>query len=166
MEKLLRQAGICIIILLSVMVLKGLNISAVDKALEVGSQQISKDYSIDDIMTFGTKAVETVKGTHAVMVNAVAPSSGIRYGEPIDEMVSGAVSQVYSVSGGTVIAVGEDEQYGKYVKIAHGKESESMYGNCKEIYVRPLERVKKGQVIAEYDVFNEQDFYYTLSYLK
>jgi hypothetical protein len=166
MEKLLKQTGICIIILLSVMVLQGLNISVVDKALTVCSQQISKDYTLDDVMTFGMKTIETFKGAQAVVVNVVAPSNETRYGEPIDELVSGKVSQVYAVSRGTVIAVGEDGEYGKYIKIAHGKESESMYGHCKEIYARPLERVKKGQVIAEYEISNEQDFYYTLSYLK
>ena len=165
MEKVLKQTAICIIILFTIMVLKDLNISAVDKALTVCSRQISKDYTLDDIMTFGTKAVETMKGAQAVMVSTVEGGQ-IRYGEPIDQMVSGTVSQVYAVSGGTVVAVGENEQYGKYVRVVHGKESESMYGNCKTIYVRPLERVKKGQVIAEYDVYNAEDFYYALSYLK
>jgi len=166
MEKLLKQCGICIIILLAVLVLKDLNIPAVNKALAAGSQQISRDYTLDDIMTFGVKAFETVQGAQAVMVSAVAPGGGIRYGEPIDAMVSGAVSQVYAVSGGTVIAVGESDERGKYIRIAHGKEAESVYGNCKVIFVRPLERVRKGQIIAEYDNYNEQDFYYALSYMR
>ena len=166
MERFYKQTGVCIIILLAIMVLQGLNITAVNKVLAVCSQQIMKDYTIDDVMTFGIKSIETFKGAQAVVVNAVAPSKETRYGEPIDELVVGEVSQVYAVSGGTVIAVGEDDRYGKYVKITHGKEAESMYGNCKEVYVRPLERVKKGQVIAEYETINKEDFYYALSYLK
>jgi murein DD-endopeptidase MepM/ murein hydrolase activator NlpD len=100
------------------------------------------------------------------MVSAVAPGAGIQYGEPIDAMVSGTVSQIYAVSGGTVIAVGENDEYGKYIRIAHGKEAESVYGNIRQVYVRPLERVKKGQVIAEYENSAEQDFYYALSHLR
>ena len=166
MERLLKQVGICIIILLTILVLKDLNISAVNNALEVASRQISRDYTLDDVMTFGARAVSTVRDAQSVMASAVAPNGGARFGEPIDAMVSGSVSQVYAVSGGTVIAVGENEEYGKYIRIAHGKEAESVYGNIRQVFVRPLERVRKGQVIAEYENANEQDFYYALSYLR
>ncbi|MCL2436747.1 MAG: M23 family metallopeptidase [Clostridiales bacterium] len=166
MEKLFKQIGICIIILLTVMVLRDLNISTVNRFLEIGSQQISRDYTLDDMMVFGARAVETVRGAQAVMVSGVAPSREIRFGEPIDVMASGPVSQVFAVSGGTVIAVGENEERGKYIRIAHGREAESVYGNCKVIFVRPLERVRKGQVIAEFDNDNERDFYHTLLHLR
>jgi len=166
MEKFLKQAGICIIILLSVLVLQSLNITWVNKGLTVCSQQISKNYTVDDLVTFGTGAIETMKGASAVIASvAISPNAG-RYGEPIDEMRVGKVSSIYAVCGGTVIAAGEDEKLGRYIKIAHGNKSESTYGHCSTVYVRPLERVKKGQIIAEYENESEEEFYYAMAELK
>ena len=70
------------------------------------------------------------------------------------------------VSNSRVSAVGENEKIGKFVKITHGEEAESIYGNCRAIQVKELERVKKGQTIATFEKTADNEFYYELSSLK
>ncbi|MPN34271.1 hypothetical protein SDC9_181764 [bioreactor metagenome] len=56
--------------------------------------------------------------------------------------------QVHSVGGGIVSEIGVSDQYGKYIKIVHGDDIVSVYGGCSQIYVKSLEKVQKGQLIA------------------
>lgn len=56
--------------------------------------------------------------------------------------------QVYAAGGGTVAEIGKSSQYGNYIRIAHGNKIETIYGGCTKIYVKSLEKVKKGQIIA------------------
>ena len=56
--------------------------------------------------------------------------------------------QVFAVGGGIVSEIGQSSQYGNYVKVVHGDDIVSIYGGCSQIYVKSLEKVKKGQLIA------------------
>ena len=72
---------------------------------------------------------------------------------------------MHAVAAGTVSAVGENEKIGKFIKILHGEDAESIYGNCEEIHVKELERVKKGQAIGTFKKEKNTEFYYRLSEL-
>jgi murein DD-endopeptidase MepM/ murein hydrolase activator NlpD len=56
---------------------------------------------------------------------------------------------VYSVADGKVIAVGEDETYGKHVKIEHSDGWVTLYGGCEDIQVQVGESVKQGDKIGK-----------------
>ena len=84
-----------------------------------------------------------------------------KYGKPADEAKEGETVSVYAVGAGTISAVGENEKIGKFIKINHGDEAESIYGNCASIYVKELDRVKKGQVIATFKKEGDTEFYYS-----
>lgn len=165
-EKFIKQTGVCIILLLSLMVLKDLDIRPVNAGIDFCTRQIAKSYQLSDLKGAGEKAVETFLEAKSVVASTIISTGETRYGEPIDELRSGEVSAVYAVSGGTVVASGEDKTLGRYIKIDHGNDTESVYGQCSDVYVRPLERVKKGQIIAEYNNENAEDFYFVLSHLK
>ena len=83
------------------------------------------------------------------------------YGEPIDEEYKGGEVPVYAVGGGKVTAVGENEEIGRYIKIKHGDQAESLYGNLGEIHVIASANVKKGQIIGIYKKNDDKDFYYS-----
>jgi murein DD-endopeptidase MepM/ murein hydrolase activator NlpD len=57
-------------------------------------------------------------------------------------------SHILAAAGGTVVQVGEDSVYGRFVRIAHAEGYESLYAHAAEVLVRPAERVGKGAVIA------------------
>jgi len=56
---------------------------------------------------------------------------------------------VYTVADGKVVAVGEDEIYGKYVKIDHGEGWVALYGGCGDIQVQVGALVKQGDRIGK-----------------
>jgi len=57
-------------------------------------------------------------------------------------------SYVRAMRGGTVEEAGEDEVYGRYVRIAHGDGLSSLYGHNSWLFVRPGVLVQRLQVIA------------------
>lgn len=59
-----------------------------------------------------------------------------------------AGSQVRAAGAGTVIDAGENEIYGKFVRIRHPDGYESMYAHASRLFVEPNDRVRRGQVIA------------------
>ena len=60
-----------------------------------------------------------------------------------------------------MIAVGENEEIGKYIKIKHGDQAESLYGNLSEVHAIASANVKKGQIIGIYDKTEGKEFYYS-----
>ena len=55
---------------------------------------------------------------------------------------------VLAFADGTVLAAGEDEGYGNYVKLDHGDGFVTLYGHCSALLVSAGETVQKGQTIA------------------
>ena len=55
---------------------------------------------------------------------------------------------VLAFADGTVLAAGEDEGYGSYVKLDHGDGFVTLYGHCSALLVSAGETVQKGQTIA------------------
>ena len=108
-------------------------------------------------------AMAIVKAPVTVTNKVLSTKEESKYGQPIDEAAEGDSTSVYAVGGGTVSAVGENDEIGRFIKITHGDEAESVYGNCTKVFVSELERVKKGQIIATFNKEGNKDFYYSFS---
>lgn len=125
-------------------------------------EQLSVSYTAEEIR-------EAAEGLHKNFLDIVGRTSDAVnvftgksiYGEPIDEKYEGEETPVYSIGGGKVVSVGENEEIGKYVKIVHGDQAESLYGNLDTVEVTVPANVKKGQIIGVYNKLNGKDFYYS-----
>ncbi len=162
LKKILVQAGICVLIAFVLFAAKHSGIDSLQRGTESVLDYMSVSYTEDDLKAFAGKTTEafsllTGKTTEAVDVMTGKPV----YGEPIDDEYEGDETAVYAVGGGKVTAVGENEEIGKYVKIVHGDQSESLYGNLKSVRVSTPVRVKKGQIIGVYEKIEGKDFYYS-----
>ena len=126
--------------------------------------QMAEEYTWDDVKKAGDKTVKTVSSLPGRINGAVQTVTGKPVlGEPIDEKRHGKQSSVYAVDSGQVVATGEDETIGKYVRISHGKEGESLYGNLEKILVKVPVKVKKGQIIGTYNNSSKKEFYYSFN---
>ncbi|MBM7583070.1 murein DD-endopeptidase MepM/ murein hydrolase activator NlpD [Caldicoprobacter guelmensis] len=56
---------------------------------------------------------------------------------------------VYAAADGKVIAVGEDENSGKYIKVDHGEGWGTLYSQCGETQVQVGDSVKRGDKIGK-----------------
>lgn len=162
-KKIIIQSGLCIIVILALFVAKHSGNDSMENGAEVVVAHMSMSYSIEDMKEAGRKSMDAVSTISNKVGGAVDVITGRPvYGEPIDEKYKGNKTPVYAVAGGRVVAVGENEEIGKYVKIIHGDQAESLYGNLSSITVTTPESVKKGQIIGIYDKSNMVDFYYSL----
>lgn len=57
-------------------------------------------------------------------------------------------SYVRSTGSGIVLEAGEDQEYGRYVRIEHGAEFRSLYAHNSWTFVSPGDSVEAGEVIA------------------
>ncbi len=57
-------------------------------------------------------------------------------------------SYIRAAGGGTVVDVGEDVVYGRFVVIDHGEATASLYGHASTTFVRLGQSVRERQVIA------------------
>ena len=57
-------------------------------------------------------------------------------------------SYVRAAAAGVVAEAGEDEVYGKYVRLRHADGFETVYGHASELFVEVEEEVDRSQVIA------------------
>lgn len=165
--KLWKQAGICLIIVLTFALAQNVKIPQLNKGSEAVVAYLSKNYTTGDVMVFAKNSVQTLARTPAAVTNAILSSKeSSEYDAPIDEAQEGQTVSVYAVEAGTVSAVGENDKIGNFVKILHGDEAESIYGNCSEIYVKEMQRVKKGQIIASFTKKDDLEFYHSVKKLK
>lgn len=167
-SKILKQAGICVIVVLTFAAAQAVNVPQLNRGSETVVAYLSKNYTAEDVAAFAKRSVKAAVKAPASVTNAILSANGQReYGEPVDEKIrEGETVSVYAVEAGTVSAVGENDKIGKFLKITHGDEAESVYGNCTKIHVKELERVKKGQVIASFKKEGNAELYYALKELK
>lgn len=162
--KILKQAGVCLIIALTMLLVQSVNLPVLNKGSEIVMAQLSRNYSGSEVLTMARTGITSVAKAPATITNAVlSTNKANRYGQPIDQAEKGEVVPVYAVAAGTVTSVGENDQIGKFVKISHGDETASLYGNCRVVYAKELERIKKGQIIATYENDGKTEFYYSFS---
>jgi murein DD-endopeptidase MepM/ murein hydrolase activator NlpD len=173
---LIKQIIVCIIIVILVIVIKKMDIAIVNQSLDNVQAMLNKDYTVAEIFQSGKDLAAKVKKVPESVAAAFQRSgSKLAFSPPADEaavistfgektgMNGGEVQngfergmkfqsdkelQVFSVGGGIVSEIGQSSQYGNYIKIVHGDDIVSIYGGCSQIYVKSLEKVKKGQLIA------------------
>ncbi len=174
--RLMIQLAICILIVLAVIVIKKMDIAIANRALETFHTQMTTDLSGDDLAASAKSVFAQIKVLpSAVEEGGFGSGKKLSFSPPANETAAVSVFgkqegyygkaesgfergmkfysqeelQVYAVGGGTVAEVGESSEYGgTLVKITHGNEIVSLYGGCTKVYVKPLEKVKKGQLIA------------------
>ena len=165
---LLRQLLICIIVVLVVIIIKQMDIALADKGLDNIQAWLNRDYTVSEIVQstkdLAFKAKEVPESVAAAFQRS---GSKLAFSPPTDadalistfgggqdqseqgiEFQSEKELQVFAVGGGVVSEIGVNDQYGKYIKIVHGDDIVSLYGGCSQIYVKSLEKVKKGQLVA------------------
>ena len=169
----MKQILVCIIIVLLVIIIKKMDIAIVNKGLDNVQAMFNHDYTVAEIFQSAKNFAEKAKSVPQSVASAFQRSgSKLAFSPPADEQAvistfgektgednqygfergmvfqSDKELQVHAVGGGVVSEIGENEQYGKYIKIVHGDDIVSIYGGCSQIYVKSLEKVKKGQTIA------------------
>lgn len=64
------------------------------------------------------------------------------------DFAANAGTEICAFADGTVLAAGEDDGYGNYVKIDHGSGYVTLYGHCSELLVSAGQQVSRGERIA------------------
>lgn len=161
--KLLKQCLVCLLIVLALFISENSGINVLEKGSRFVINKMSVNYTEDDIIknikNAGSKIREIPQKASETFNRIVETDN---YGEAIDSDCEDGKAVVYAVGSGQVTAVGDNEEIGKYIRITHGNENESLYGNLSEIYVKVPDRVKKGQIIALYRNNEDQGFYFNL----
>lgn len=173
---LVKQIIVCIIIVILVIVIKKMDIAIVNQGIDNVQAMLNKDHTVAEIFQSGKDLAAKVNSVPESVAAAFQRSgSKLAFSPPADEAAvistfgektsynageaqngfergmtfqSDQELQVFSVGGGIVSEIGQSSQYGNYVKIVHGDDIVSIYGGCSQIYVKSLEKVKKGQLIA------------------
>lgn len=173
---IIKQIIVCIIIVILVIVIKQMDIAIVNQGMDKVQAMLNKDYTVAEIFQSGKELAAKVKKVPESVASAFQRSgSKLAFSPPADEAAvistfgektgynagetqagfergmkfqSDKELQVFAVGGGIVSEIGESSQYGKYIKVVHGNDIVSIYGGCSQIYVKSLEKVKKGQLIA------------------
>lgn len=170
-----KQIMVCIVIVLLVIVIKKMDIAIVNESMETFKAVLSNDYTASEIAVSAKETIAKIKEVpKSITASFKASENKMAFSPPTDEVAvvstfgeksnyygkeetgfergmkfsSEEVLQVFAVSGGTVAEINQSSHYGQYIKIIHGNNINSIYGGCTEIYIKPLEKVKKGQLIA------------------
>lgn len=172
---LLKQLIACIVIVLLVIIIKKMDIAIVNKSLDKVHESLTKHYTVAEIFQSSKEILAKSKNIPDSITAAFKNSGNkLAFSPPTD--VNAAITtfgekkgyfeseyngfergmkfqsdeelQVYSIGGGIVAEIGDTSQYGKYIRIVHADDIVSIYRGCTQTYVKPLEKVKKGQIIA------------------
>lgn len=164
---LTRQVLLCILLLLIIIAAKKMDTAIVQTTYNLVKSQFAKNITLEDAGR-GTASVfsKLKSGTITVVASLAGGDKALKFTLPSDEPGTYSVSssgsmngktlefysdkeiQVYAAAGGTISEIGEDAGGNKYIKIYHGNEITSLYGGCTNTYVKPLEKVKRGQIIG------------------
>lgn len=162
-ERLLKQVCICFLIALALLIADNSRIGVFEKGAEKVLYHMEKDYNSKEalnVLNRGTAAVMSAPDKFQKAVTAVTGKP--MYGEPVDDKYSSENRKsVFAVENGEVTAVGENETIGRYIRITHGEEGESLYGNLSKTFVKTPEKVRRGQIIGTYEKIEGKEFYYS-----
>ena len=120
----------------------------------LNAQAVYSGYAVPANVSY---AVSELPFAHATPV-AGYTSSGFGYRlHPLENKVkfhygtdfaANSGTAVCAFADGTVLAAGQDDGYGNYVKIRHADGYTTLYGHCSKLLVRAGETVTMGQQIA------------------
>lgn len=164
-SKLLKQTGICIVMVLAFLTARNTGVPLLQQGSEAATALLSQNYTVQDAITAARKGIEVAARAPAAVTNTIKTAAEKReYADPIDDDITdGETVSVHAAGEGTVISTGENDKIGKFIKISHQDGSESIYGNCETVYVKELDHVKKGQTIAAFHKEPGLEFYYFFS---
>ncbi|MGI6727759.1 MAG: peptidoglycan DD-metalloendopeptidase family protein [Anaerovoracaceae bacterium] len=164
---LIKQTILCIVIVMIVILAKKMDMALVNRAVETFQIHLNKDYSVTEISTDvrsvfnqaldGTKSMVAFFRDGEKRMEFSAPADGegtlsaAAYGSDAGKTIqfqSDKEIQVYAAAGGTVAKICKDVNEDNSIKITHGNNIITSYEGCSKIYVKPLEKVKKGQIIG------------------
>ena len=124
------------------------------KAAFLESQSAYSDYTVPENVRYDVVSLPFADTSPV----AACTSSGFGFRlHPIDgevkfhygtDFAAHAGTDILAFADGTVLAAGEDEGYGNYVKLDHGDGYVTLYGHCSELLVSAGEKVSRGQPIA------------------
>ncbi|WZL71576.1 M23 family metallopeptidase [Clostridiaceae bacterium 35-E11] len=176
-KKILRQLGLCIIIVLLVIVIKNINAPITNKAIDVIKTSLEEKTdvkrSLKQVIRYAKEIPQMPNKVVSVFNNFsndktedmkfIVPLNGeivSSYGENIDpilktktfqrgiDIVAKEDKNIVAIATGKVVEIGESDSLGKYVKIEHNSGVFSLYGNCSEIIINKGDKVKQGDIIA------------------
>lgn len=161
-KRMLRQAGGCLLVALALLISGNSNIGILERGYAAVMTYMQVNYTAEDIKNGVQSSARAVSALTGKAQDAVSVMTGKRtYGEPVDEDERGSEKTVYAAGSGRVTETGENRKLGKYVKIKHGSDGESVYGNLKSVYIHAPSRVRKGQIIGVYKKEEGREFYYS-----
>lgn len=161
-ERLIRQLSICVLIAIALFVSETSDIKVLNQGADVVLKQMAVNYTKEDLGKAAEKGAAVISSVPEKVDRAVTLVTGKPvYSDPIDEKYRGKQASVFAVGNGQVAAVGDSETIGKYIRIVHGKDGESLYGNLSKTFVEVPAKVKRGQIIGVYKKSNSKDFYYS-----
>lgn len=166
-KTLIKQTLFCVLIVVVLVTAKKTDITMVNNTFYAIKTQFTKEASFTNAKEAGRQIANKIKdSTEDVVISLAKGKKGIDFTLPSDvvgsysassaidglgktiEFVSDKELQVYGAAGGTISEIGDDAEGNKYIKIFHGNDLYSLYGGCTSVYVKTLEKVKKGQIIG------------------
>ncbi len=161
----IKQLIVCIIIVLCVIVIKKMDIAIVNKQIENLEAYLTMDISKSELEVMASTSIEKIKSVPTSIATAFkASDEKMAFSPPIDQVINDKSKEivVYSIGGGTVSQVDENEKIGKYIKIVHENGMESIYGSLNSVQVEDLNKVKKGQIIGTFENKENNALYFAL----
>jgi murein DD-endopeptidase MepM/ murein hydrolase activator NlpD len=101
--------------------------------------------SFEDSPSFIMPVEGEITSEYGERIHPVFKTVRMHTGIDIDAEIG---TPIKSSSAGTVVKVGEDETYGKYVIVRSGK-YDVIYAHCRKIIVEERQKVQQGEIIGE-----------------
>lgn len=128
----------------------------VEKPAEVYAKLMERSGSEDFIMptdeltvsVFESGEEGTASGTGGAITQGAVIDEGTAVSENTLEFVSEDEIVVYAAKGGVVAEIVDNEDGTKTLMLVHDSYITTKYMGCTEVYVKELQRVKKGEIIA------------------
>lgn len=174
-QMFMKQILISILILLLVIIIKKLDLALLNQSMQTFQSYMDKDYTKVELIDSGKTVFSyTLELPKKVRETLKSSEKDISFVPPADEEAvvstfgekkaylgsetngfekgmkfsSENELQVYAVAGGTVAEIQENTRRGTTLQLSHGNEIISRYEGCTQVYVKPLQKVKRGQLIA------------------
>ena len=172
-KKLLVQTFICILVVLTILLLKSLNLPFSNTVINNVENALNSEMSFkntwSEIRELPNVLLDKASGAVPVYnsekkLNLVMPLKGVivsSYGEKLNpyndsktfqrgiEIKTEGLRIVKTVEDGVVVKTGENEIYGRFIKVQHSENLFSIYGNLCKVYTKADQRIIRGERIAE-----------------
>ena len=158
-DKIVTQAVICMMIFAVIKTVGLIDAEPINKVKSAVSSYYQKNYTLEDIKDVGSKAVKEAKDINTAVTAAVVKANQLTEENPLGKADKNGLQVVYAAEKGTVTQAGIDKEIGSFIKI---KSSDSIYtyGNLSELSAVTGDKVKKGDVIGEFNSKEGAEFYY------